>query len=115
MENKSVKEVWSMHRGGTDGYYNHPLGIIFTDGIKDIADTFGAWWLVDLVASWQGELKGHRFQVFSLTKTNETEAVVKITDGNENKIGFQEIPYTDFPEDITIWCVDNVCLLPVEY
>ena len=38
---------------GTDNYYQTIIpGVVHTDGIKFLAEQAGAYWLIDLVASW---------------------------------------------------------------
>ena len=38
---------------GTSQYYRHNLGLLYTDGVKYVADRGGAYWLIDAIASWQ--------------------------------------------------------------
>ena len=91
--------------------------LVLTDGASFIAEECQAYWLMDAIASYQGrgKLIGETFQVWTLTVEN-TEAVLICTDGNHNELTRQEIPYTDFPiDEITLWCVGDVILLPSEY
>ena len=102
---------------GTEHYYKH-LGIMITDGVKYLAESCEAWWLVDLVASYQfsPEVKDEKFQVYRLKVNPDKSAIVEISDGNNHILMIQEIEYTDFPLDkIEIWCIDKICLLPSEY
>ena len=97
---------------GTDHWYRHGgfwrHEILLTDGVMHIAQNGGrnggtAFWLVDAVASYQGEkvLARHPFQVWKLTVTESDEcsrsARLVCTNGNNEKpIVEQKIEYTDF-------------------
>ena len=100
---------------GTEQYYRHWLkGIVYTDGVKYVAESAGAYWLIDLIASYQPlEVE---FQVWELRKEGEAWCV-ECTDGNENFVLKQDIPYTDFPEDFMpfeMWFQNGVIFLPSE-
>jgi hypothetical protein len=42
----------AMHTG-TATWFRHWTGsLVYTEGVKYLAETFGAYWLIDLVASW---------------------------------------------------------------
>lgn len=100
----------------TDNYYRHPLGIVYTDGVRALATRFECYWFVDVIASYQRQLKLEPFQVWRLDKKDDESAVVTCTEGNDRILQTQRIPYTDFAADeATIWLVDDVALLPSEY
>ena len=85
-----------------------------TEGCHFVRETYGAYWLFDLIGSYQFKLIDEPFQVWKLTKYKE-EAVIICEDGNSKTLVSQEIPFTDFPFDIVIWLVEGTCLLPSEY
>jgi len=86
---------------GTAHYYGHPLfpTLVFTDGIKFLAEKAGAFWLIDIVGSYQPKLKREPFQLWRLEKADEGAVVTCRQDTNEPDLVRQEIPYTDFPFD----------------
>ncbi len=105
----SGTEQWYRH----GGFWRHE--ILLTDGVMHLAENGGrnggtAFWLMDAIASYQGEkvLARHPFQVWRLIVTPETEehnghtvkarcARLVCTNGNNDKpIVEQEIEYTDF-------------------
>jgi uncharacterized protein DUF6876 len=46
----------------------------------------------------------------------ENTAIITITDGNDNKLASQKIEYTDLPmEELQLYCVNKVLMLPSEY
>ena len=44
---------------GTEAYYRYVGGTLLTDGTKYLANEAGAYWLMDLIASYQPILKKH--------------------------------------------------------
>jgi hypothetical protein len=105
------------HFVGTDGYYKYMGGLMLTDGAKYVADSCGAFWLLDIIWSVQtiAKVKREAFQVYKL-KVEDGVGVVTVEDGNKNVVYKQEIPYTDFPlDEITLWMTNKVIMLPSEY
>ncbi|MCX6152603.1 MAG: hypothetical protein NT007_00425 [Candidatus Kapabacteria bacterium] len=103
---------------GTENYFKHQFGILYTDGVKYLAETCGAYWLIDVVGSYQCEqkVKNEPFQVFKLQFHDDHSAKLEISNGNGNILASQELEYTDFPlKEIVLWCIDNVVILPSEY
>lgn len=129
----SGTEQWYRH----GGFWRHE--ILLTDGVMHLAENGGrhggtAFWLIDAVASYQGErvLARHPFQVWILTVTEADDgsrsARLVCTNGNSEKpIVEQEIEYTDFLLDkiqlyASVEPVDEtgkkkrvIILLPSEY
>ena len=100
----------------TDNYYSYLCGMVITDGAKAMADKFKCYWLLDIIASYQLELKSEDFQVWQLQVCKNRSAEVLCTDGNDNILKQQHISYTDFEEDkATLWVEGNVILLPSEH
>lgn len=104
---------------GTERWYRHSLmrNITFTEGAKYVADTAGAYWLLDEIALMQMDRRFQReeFQVWKL-KVTGSKAVLTCEDGNGNSIFSKKISFTDFPEPgIEFYFTDKVILLPSEY
>lgn len=106
------------HFTGTEDWWRHPLSrLVYTDGVKHVADTAGAHWLIDSIAAYQldNKVRHEPFQVWKLKVTGST-AILSMEDGNGNEVFSTEIEFTDFPEPgITFWMTDGVILLPSEY
>jgi hypothetical protein len=104
---------------GSENFYCHrPSLILYTDGVKDIAEACQAYWLIDLIISHQCKkaVNLERFQVWELKREKADKFFVKATDGNNNPVASQKIPFSDFPYDLaTIWLVDGCIMLPTEY
>jgi hypothetical protein len=83
-----------------------------------MAKEAGAYWLVDLVASWRDHpaIRGQAFVVWRLRVNDDRSAEACATDGNDVELVRQSIRFTDFPLDrIDLYLTDNTLLLPSEY
>jgi hypothetical protein len=104
------------HFNGTENYYKYFGGLVLTDGVRELAERFKCYWLLDIIASYQPELRKECFQVWTLLRNENDTALVRCTNGNEKELISQTIPYTDFKAHIaTIWLHHMVLLLPSEY
>lgn len=117
MENTLTKEELNNFTG-TENYYHNLIGNFnYTDGIKYIADKAQAYWLLDAIGSYQlsDKVRMIPFQVWKLSVKNN-KAILSMSDDNKNLIISQNISYTDFPlEEIEVWLIDKVLILPGEY
>ena len=104
---------------GSENLYRHSFTkFIYTDGVKSLVQDCKAYWLIDLIISHQGysHVRRETFQVWDLKKVEENHFTIIATDGNDNKVTSQEIPFSDFPYDLaTLWMVDGCIMLPTEY
>jgi len=103
---------------GTEHYYKHWLGkIVFTDGVKYLADKADAYWLIDLIASYQPTIKNVPFQVWVLkVNADKTAEATMHADADKPALIKQVIKYTTFPlNEIKLWLIDGVLILPSEY
>lgn len=116
--------------GGEQIYVNPSTNLKYTEGVRAIANNAESYWFLDIIASYQNKLKKEGFQVWKLereylyTIVNDVRFVtqrkncfnVVCEDGNDNVLIKQYIPFSDFPFDIyTVWYIDDLVLLPVEY
>lgn len=104
----------------TEQYHRHSLAKIYfyTDGVKALADHCQCYWLIDVILCHQlhASVRAQDFQVWSLKRIQDYQFQVLATDGNDNKIVTQKIPFSDFPYDTAvIWLTKNFLLLPSEY
>jgi hypothetical protein len=106
---------------GTETWYRHSMvpKVTYTEGVKYVAETYGAYWLLDLIVFSQidsEKLRKEYFQVWKLEVGDDRVGKITVDDGDHNIIHRSEIPFTDFPQPgITLWFVDLVILLPSEY
>lgn len=118
-----------------DEYYQHPFGMVYTSGIHFVAETCGAHWLIDLVASHQREIFLKRqkhdlraFQVWRMRKLDDDHWLIDCwsdtPDGNPPdeppsiKLAEQELEYSDFPAGLSgfeFWVEGETMLLKAEH
>lgn len=108
------------HFTGTAKYYRISRRHLLTDGTKYVAETAGAFWMMDAVASHLSELGTDDWFVLVRVTVTNASAVMRYEDGNGNVRAQQAIPYTDFPmpEFMLYACWDGehwVLMLPSEY
>ena len=75
-----------------------------TDGAQFLAENAGAYWLMDLIGSYQPGLirQGHYSQAWTLKVYGSKGFISCLSDGRT--VVTQEIPYTDFPlDEITLY------------
>ena len=117
MNNQSAIEAQLRHFTGTQNYYRNFTGLLYTDGVRYLAEQAGSYWLIDLVGSYQPKLLDARFQVWNLeVKEDNSALVTMIEDDGEPIRVSQEISFTDFPlKNFSFYCIDGVMLLKSEY
>jgi hypothetical protein len=103
---------------GTEQWFRHSLmrNITYTEGVRYLAETAGAYWLIDKIATLQLEpkIKAEEFQVWKL-KVADSKAELVCEDGNYNVVYREGIEFTDFPLDhVDLWLENNVIMLPSE-
>jgi len=118
------------HFTGTESYVNlrYPWlrgqKFLLTEGAKYLAETAGAFWLMDAIASHQTnrQVAAEPFQTWELTISPSQQAVLACTDGDRHELVRQEIAYSDFPLDkITLYAEQSdylggrVVMLTSEY
>ena len=105
---------------GTDELHRHFLGLTYTDGMLYVADTCGAHWLLDLVASHQPDIRrkhaaSHQpdirrkhaadsgFQVWRLKKNGTAWRAEAWSDTPDKSTMLvkQDCEYSDFPEELS--------------
>ena len=115
---KNANHFFGSHNGSENFYCHKPSLILYTDGVKSLAEGCSAYWLIDLIVSHQGysKVKAEAFQVWDLHRVKDNEFTIICTDGNHNQVTHQQIPFSDFPYDLaTVWLVDGCMMLPCEY
>lgn len=101
--------------------------VVYTEGVKDLAETNGAYWLIDLIASYQHELGApeHDFQLWELSVSGGSGKVTCRKDTDELPDVEQEVVLTEYPKAYTKLYVEhgavddsgkiyNVLMLPEE-
>lgn len=105
---------YQRHANGFENSYRHLFGLVYSEGFKLLAETCGAYWLIDILASYQPRLKGEEFQLWILTAPEaegkpwvieawtdtppKNPAKPRSFDGK--RLVRQEIEYSDFPVEL---------------
>ena|ERR1022692_728478 len=105
---------------GSEHWYRHGLtGSLYTDGAKYVAETAGAYWLLDEIAIAQcfdKRLAREEFQVWNLSVRPDNRATLSCDDGNDNIVFSKDLEFTDFPEPgVKLYFSGNTIYLPSEY
>ena len=120
-ETKTLNKADLIQFTGSEQWYRHSLNrkVMFTEGAKYVADTAGAYWLLDEIALTQlGEacVAAEEFQLWKLTVTPDSHATLTCENGNGGAVFSKDISFTDFPlPDLTFYFCNNTILLPSEY
>lgn len=96
---------------GTSNYYPHWTGkVVFTDGVKYLADKAEAYWLIDAIASYQNDEKitGDNMlrdmQFWKLIVNGSKGLLTCVQDKGYKPAITQNIEFTDFPlDEVEIW------------
>lgn len=121
MSQKTLHENDLAQFTGTEHWYRHSLvgKVVYTDGAKYVADTAGAYWLIDEIGygQWIDDVAAEEFQVWTLrVDLAANSAVLTCDDGNDRVVFSKQIAFTDFPlAEIRFYFTDNTILLPSEY
>lgn len=96
---------------GTDQWHMHwSKRLLYTDGVKYVADHGEAYWLIDAIASYQSSpliTKNEMLrdmQFWKLTVSDGKGVLTCVEDTGMKPVIKQEIEFTDFPlSEIEIW------------
>jgi hypothetical protein len=107
---------------GSETKYRHWFGrLVYTEGVKHLAEEVGAYWLTDAIASHQPRVpKDDRFQLWLLSVKGGAATLVCRRDTDTPDLVRQDIEWTDFPETpegepFKLYVVDDCLMLPSEY
>ena len=105
---------------GSDNVYWHAVGeMVFTDGVKFLADVAQCYWLLDIIGSYliDPKIRELPFQIWELKVNEDNSAVVTMKEDTDlPKVVRQEIPFTDFPlKEIKFYFTQAILMLPSEY
>jgi hypothetical protein len=113
---KTLPEIdLSQAGGGDERYKTLNRRVIYTNGVKYLADECGAYWLIDAIASYYGTTKMQAaieadcrlesLHFWRLDVADDESAVLFArADSGVPPFVEQQIPYTDFPlESVQVW------------
>lgn len=99
--------------------YRYNGDLLLTEGVNWLASEVGTCWLLNLIIAARKvkRVKTETFQVYVLVVDHNTRsACLKVQDGDGETLHTIHLAYTDFPlDELTLWVMDGVVLLPGEY
>jgi len=101
---------------GTEHWYKHLSGYLYTDGVQYAAQEGSAYWLVHkILFTTRAKSDLQEFGVWKLEVNEDESAVLVCEDGNYNELYREEIEWTDFPlKKIEMWFENGILILPNE-
>ena len=114
LSKKEIQEGLAQCHCSENYWKNDALCFQYTDGIKFLHESCEAYWLLIAIS---GYSRKEPFQLWQLKVKENCSAVLTMREdtGQPTKVR-QEIVYTDFPlQEISIYLIDGILLLPSEY
>ena len=118
METNELKNLMHQCTGTTQYHKLTWLPLLATDGVKMVTERAGAFWLIDVIASYQirPKIKELAIQFWTLEVKDNKAVLYCVEDHGKPRLIEQEIEYTDFPRGNWNFYVQNgVIMLPQEY
>jgi hypothetical protein len=100
---------------GTDNYWKHPFGLLYTDSVADFAKAYGAYWVLDVVASYLPQIKKYDFLVLYFDVEDSRCLFHAKEDTDLPDIIRQEIEFTDLTVSVKLYFVDGLLMFPSDY
>lgn len=91
--------------------------ILATRGVAAFLEENKCYWIFDCIKSYQAvsEVAEEEFLTIELT-VEDSKGHIVVTDGNENTLHTQDIPYTDFPRpSVKFFQRGGIVMFPDEY
>jgi hypothetical protein len=107
-----MSDYYDPRFNGTDNYWKHPFGLIYTDSVKDFAEEKTAYWTLDIVASYLPILRKYDFLVIFFNVDDGRCSFFAIEDTGEPDVVRQEIEYTDLTVSIKLYFIDGILMFP---
>lgn len=117
----ALRQDRSQRTLGTNQYWKHLFGLVYTDGVKAHADIAEAYWLIDAVASYQMDLAKIQnehggFVLWKLEVKGGSAVLTASRDSGEEPFIKQDIEFTDHPEgEWDFWQEGKVLIIPEEH
>jgi len=121
MTTKTFSRAELRNYTGTENWYRHQVArqVLYTDGVRYVAESAGAYWLIDEIALaqvWVPAVAAEEFQHWTLAVASNNTATLVCDNGNDNVVFTKKIEYTDFPaEGVNLYVANNTIMVPSEY
>lgn len=100
---------------GTDTYWKHPLGLLYTDSIRDFCRDKAAYWTLDVIAPYLHIFKKYEFLVLWFDVVGNHCSLYVREDSDTPDVFRQEIEFTDMPVSIKLYLCDGILMFPSDY
>lgn len=99
------KDYFDMRYMGTSNWYRHTIArnLLYTDSVKDFAEKYGAYWVVNLVASYMPQLSLIDFTLLTFDVEDSKCNFTAREDIGRPPLIKQEIAYTDMEVSIQLY------------
>lgn len=121
MTTKTLTKSDLMQFTGSEQWYRHGMvrDVLYTDGVQYVAETAGAYWLIDEIAFAQRgnrRVAAEEFQLWKLAVNPGHTARLACEDGKGRVVFSKAIEFSDFPlPEIVLYFTNKTILLPSEY
>ena len=118
MDQETLRAELRQFTGSTE-FYRHFTQLMYTEGVRFLAEQARLYWLIDAIASWQPHALRdpalREFQLWELRIT-ETEAVVVCLRDSEDEAFRQKLEHADSALDyVRLYVEGGTLLLPSEH
>lgn len=98
---------------GSEHLYRHTFnGVLYTEGVRHFAETAGAYWFLDILATEPAILRQARgFAAVTLAVDDDETAWIIVTDGNENQVYSHWFGFTDCPPGTWKFFFENMTIM----
>ena len=100
---------------GTNTWWKHPYGFLYTDSVKDFCEKHKAYWTMDVVGSYMQNLEDFSFLVICFDVHDSKCQFYAKEDTNKPNIVEQFIEYTDLDVSIRLYLQDKVLMFPSDH
>ena len=111
---KHGREYYDPRYNGTWNYYRHPLGLLYTDSVRDFAQSHHAYWVIDVVASYLPDLNQFPFLILCFDVDGCSCSFYAKEDSGMPDVVRQDIPYTDLGLNIKLYLEDSLLMFPTD-
>jgi hypothetical protein len=119
MDQETLRAELRHFTGSTEFYRHFTNALIYTEGVKFLAERARLYWLIDLIASWQPRALRdpgiQEFQLWELRITKTEAAAVCLRDSDDEAFR-QKLASADSALDyVRLYVEGGVLLLPSEH
>lgn len=105
---QEVQRIYNNAIGSENWYQHWTKRGCYTDGVKMVADTAGAYWLIDAIFSY---VRKEPFQLWLLKVQEQKAQLTMQEDTGLDPLVKQDIEYTDFPSGVWKFYLENGVLM----